>query len=184
MIALRSRDDHLLSTVLSSMNLIVCEVVGWLSLIVAGASLVASFLAWRKSNENQERLLGIEEQEQGQADAPIQEREAFVCAEIEKEGITGKDGVSQNQYWLLIHNKGLAEARDVIVSLDGRPLPQYPAISGSVKEITQIAPGISIPYCLMVSPESQQARTLYVKITWCDEAGQPAMWERILALPR
>jgi hypothetical protein len=169
---------------LSNMNGVICQVVGWLSLAVAGASFVVSFLAWRKSNENQERLLGIEEPEQGQADPTIQERETFVCAEIEKEGIAGRDGTAQYQYWLLIHNKGLAEARDVKVSLDGKPLPQYPAISGSVKEITQIAPGISVPYCLMVSPESQQARTLYVKITWCDETGQPAIWERILALPR
>ena len=166
------------------MNLIVCEVVGWLSLAVAGASFVVSFFAWRKSNENQERLLGVEQQEQGQADATIQEQEVFVCAEIEKEGITGKDGKTHYQYWLLIHNRGPGEARDVKVLLDGRPLPQHPAISGSVKEISQIAPGISISYCLMVWPESQQARTLYVKITWCDEAGQPAMWEQILALPQ
>lgn len=166
------------------MNLIVCQVVGWLSLAVAGASFVVSFLAWRKSNENQERLLGIEEPEQGQADPPIQEREAFVCAEIETEGITGKDGISQNQYWLLIHNKGLAEARDVRVLLDGKPLPQHPGIPANIKELTQVGPDISIPYHLTPTPEQEQAKTLYVKTTWSDDTGEPRFWEQILKFPR
>jgi hypothetical protein len=166
------------------MSGIICQVVGWVSFVVAGASFAVSFLAWRKSNENQERLLGIEEQERGQADAPVQEREAFVCAEIEKEGITGKDGKSQYQYWLLIHNTGLAEARDVNVSLNGKPLPLHPGIAANTKEVTQIGPDISVPYCLTASPEQEQARTLYVKITWSDNTGRPRFWEQILRFPR
>jgi hypothetical protein len=169
---------------LSSMNGVICEVVGWLSLVVAAASLAVSFLAWRKSSENQERLLGIEEQEQEEADKQIQERNAFVCANIEKEGIAGRDGTAQYQYWLLIHNKGLAEARDVKVLLDGKPLPQHPGIPDNIKEVTQVGPDIAIPYRLTVSPGQQQARTLYARITWADDAGKPGLWERILQFPR
>lgn len=86
------------------------------SLIVSLFALWVSYKANLKANANQQRLVEIEEQRE--KDRQIQKLSAQLCPELRKNG---------NNYRLVIVNHGNAEARNIKVTMDGKPLSEHKA---------------------------------------------------------
>ncbi len=129
-------------------------------------AVVISVIAFLKVHRTRKRLLQIEEARE--RDRVRQKGKAQLVA-----GLVLKDST----YRLQTENRGSAEARDVVLSIDGQPVMKHPAIwSDSVRhlntEICNVGPESSFRYAMALDQLNQQP-PFEVDITWSDDSGEP-----------
>jgi len=169
------------------------HIAAWISAIAAAVSVGAAIWASRKSAKAQEtanrlqaRLAEIEEQRE--EDRLVQKVKAELRAEL-----LGKDKeiactLSGSQlprllshgmvYTLRISNVGEAPARNVTVTIDGKPVLERPAVPEAAREIRQVGPGSSFGYPLAITRGCHPP--FEIDIAWEDDSGVPGQFKTTL----
>lgn len=128
------------------------------SLVVAIIALIVSVLSNRKANATQERLVEIEEQRE--KDRQAQRLSAQLRAELRKKG---------NSYRLVIINQGDAEARNVRVMMDGKPLSEH-NVAVSNDRLPDVVGANAEVSCLLAITQGN-APPFDIEIKWDDDSG-------------
>lgn len=124
----------------------------------------------RKANEIRTRLLAIEEQRE--ANRMAHSRGAALQPEIRP--------TNRRDYRLYICNRGQAEARNVKILMDGKPLLDHPVVPKGETLPDLIGPGAEISCCLAISFESPPP--FEINITWEDNSGEQGFYRTKLTL--
>jgi len=145
-----------------------------LSLLALAVSIVALVI----SRKNQKRLVEIEEAREHDRLRLL--RKANLIAQIKREVLITRHQQSVNQYFLCVDNTGNAEARDIVILLDGKPLLEHPTILDNTKEIRQVGPNSHFQYLLALNMQAHSPSD--VKITWSDDSEEPGSYQTTLTL--
>ena len=140
-------------------------------------AIVVSGIAFRKSHKTQNRLVKIEEARE--RDRLKQQKKADLVAQIVSEVESQQARRTIKKYMLRIENKGLAEARDVKVVLDDKPVLEHPAVVGNQQEGTQIGPQSCFDYLLGYSMNTPKPACAV--ITWSDDSGEHGSYKTSLS---
>jgi len=140
--------------------------------IVSIWAILAARSANKRSNDTQERLVKIEESREQD------KKKARLVAQIVNEVVGQKAHQTIKKHLLQIENKGLAEARDIQLILDEKPVLEHPAIVKDQKEIIQIGPQSHFDYLIVYC--SNTPRPEKVEITWMDDSGEPGRYQTSL----
>ena len=139
---------------------------------VAITSLVTSFVAlavavWAHLREHRlgKRMLALEEARE--KDRRLARQKADLSATLDRDR-------------LYIENKGLSEAQELAVFLDGQPALQHPAVVQRQEEVRQLGPGSCCHYLLGISFQTKAPR--HIEITWADDSGEPGLYRTTLTL--
>jgi len=99
-------------------------------------------------------------------DRVSESRKARLVAHIEQEP-TSRGGTRE---LLVIENKGKAEARDIVVTLDAQPVLEHQAVLRDQAEIRQVGPESRFQYILALSLDCYPP--FVVEVNWTDDSGQ------------
>lgn len=142
----------------------------WISAVALAVAIVAltvKILAYRKANAKERRVAEIEDQREKERQA--QKLSAQLRPELRKNG---------NNYRLVIVNNGDAEARNVRITMDGKPLSEHkasvqddrlPEMVGANSEIScllALAMGCTPPFD--------------VEVAWDDDSGDGKKYKTTL----
>lgn len=147
----------------------------WVGVVISGVSLIVSILAlWksaiaqREANVSQQRIVAIEEQREN--DRLAVSRRAELRAELRR--------TARHTDRLYIMNEGLAEARNVAVVLEGRPLLEHAVGGPGVELASTIGPKSEVSCILMTSMECKPPFDIHV--TWEDDLGKSGSYRSTL----
>lgn len=129
------------------------------SLVVSVIALVLSLRAHREANVAQRRIVEIEEQRE--QEKRLNFRQAGLQPELRKTG--------QGSYRLYLVNGGMAEARKVRVTLDGKPLAEHGAAVRGDSMPLRVGPGAEVSCLLGISLDC--APPFEVEVQWDDDSG-------------
>jgi hypothetical protein len=143
------------------------DIVSWVGVVIAALSLLVAIVAIVKSgraqheaNAAQRRIVEIEEQREQTRQADL--TQAKLRPALRKDG---------NTDILYVKNIGAAEARNIRVELDGRPLSEHP-----VKPLLYPMPALAGPDSEISCPLNTNLDTpdppWEIKITWDDASGK------------
>jgi hypothetical protein len=136
-----------------------------ISLVSILIAIAAMFTSWK----TQKRIVEIEEARE--KDRLRDMRKADLMARLVR---NGRDR-------LIIENKGPAEAREISIMLNGRPLSEFPVFVGSQQEIHKVGPYSSFHYlmafCIGLDP---MVYTPEITINWTDDSGEPGAYQTTL----
>ncbi len=151
------------------------DTASWVGIIIAMGSLVVAIIALRKSlhaqreaNAAQRRIVEIEERRE--KERRLDALRAKLQAEFKDLG----DG-SQRLYLL---NRGVAEARNVTVRLDGMLLEEHCAGVRGVSLPALIGPGAEVSCLLGIS--HQCAPPFQCEVRWDDDSGSDRVYRTTL----
>jgi hypothetical protein len=136
------------------------SVLSLISIVVAS---IAMYTSWR----TQKRLVEIEEVRE--RDRQKEMRKADLAARL-------KDDDSRDL--LVIENKGPAEAREIVILLNGKPLSEYEGFVGDQKEIRKVGPYSSFHYLMVLCCGMELS--FEITITWKDDSGEPGLYQTTL----
>ena len=150
------------------------EVITWiissLSLVVAAIALIIS---WR----TQKRQINIEEARE--KDRLAEKNKANLTAKIIKERLPRSGSIKiDTNYYLQIENRGLSEARDIRIWLDGEQVSDHPAFVEGQKEIFVVGPQSHFQYHLAIT--SSRPRPSGIAIAWSDDSGEVGSYRNAL----
>jgi hypothetical protein len=146
-----------------------------ISVIISGFSLVVAVLALTISWRTARRQLQIEETRE--SDRKIREKKADLIAYIKRETIH-RGTSSAEQYFLYLENKGLCEARNINLTIDGQKITEHRCFLKGTAEIRQLGPGATGEYLLSM-PMDMSAPS-ETKITWEDDSSKERQWSTTL----
>jgi len=151
------------------------DLAAWASVLVATGSLVVAIIALIKSGraqhratDAQQRIVKIEEQREQNRRA--QALQAILRPELRKTG--------RNSDRLYIVNQGAAEARNIRVEMDGKPLAEHPAAVRNDPMPDFVGPDSEIG-CLLAF-HMQCTPPFDLKITWDDDSGKDRIYRTTL----
>lgn len=143
---------------------LVTFIISVVSIIISGSAMITS---WK----TQKRLIEIEEARE--KDRLKDMRKADLMARLVKDG----------RDLLIIENRGPAEAREISILLNGRPLSEFPAFLLKQSEIHRIGAYSSFHYrmvfCAGLKPIEYAPE---ITITWIDDSGEPGAYQTTLTL--
>jgi len=142
-------------------------------------AIVVSMVAFAKSHRTQKRLVEIEEARE--QDRISQSRKAHLTAKIvnEEPPRTATSQVHRKHY-LVIENGGPVKAKDISISLGGKPALDSGLIENPKEEIGEIEP--KSPFRYELRPGLTPNSSLLVTITWKDESGEPGTYSMKLSM--
>ena len=150
----------------------------WISIfssLIAVVAIIVSIVSFRKSHKVERRQLQIEEAREH--DRLHEKYLAKLTAQIVEERY-----VDQAQYkkktLLRIRNSGYAEARNIEVVLDDRPVFEHPTIRGQ-EAITQIGPQSHFDYLISWSMNSPKPKN--ISIRWEDDSEEEGEYSSTLS---
>ena len=156
------------------------QVAAWVSAIAAVVSIGAAIWATlkgakahRDSLSIQAKLVAIEQSRED--DRLAEQRNATLRAELVGE----HNGRGSKSYRLRITNHGRAEARNVDVTMDGKPIMEHRAVPRNLSEIRQVGPGAYFQYVLALSFSCSPP--FEIEITWQDDSGTPGRFRTTLS---
>lgn len=148
-----------------------------ISLIISALSLVIAIIALIVSWRTQKRQIQI--QEARETDRITLKKKANLRVHIGRETLNRGMG-SFEQYFLYIENKGLCDARNIELLVDGKRITEHGSFLKSTQEITHVGPESKCRYVLKMpidTPVPSKA-----EITWEDDSGQPDKYSTTLTL--
>lgn len=161
------------------------DVIGWfgdsgraafaafvLSVLAISVSLVAWFTSWK----TQRRQVQIEERRE--RERSVQKQKAALIAKVVRE--PGSRHPQYSSYFLAIENLGLAEARDISATLDGKDVMEHPVIAGGQQETRQLGPQSAFRY--VMAPSISTPTHFAISIAWSDDSGEPGSYRTTLTL--
>ncbi|MBP7068544.1 MAG: hypothetical protein KBB04_09765 [Methanothrix sp.] len=134
--------------------------ISLISVFVAAAALYTSC-------KTQKRQVEIEEIRE--KDRQREMRKADLVARLEDEN--GRD-------LLVIENKGAAEARDVMILINGRPLYEYRGFLRGEQEIRSVGPFSSFHYLMALTMGMDPF--FEITISWVDDSGEAGRYNTTL----
>ncbi len=154
------------------------------SLIISIVAVVISALAvgvaiWThvRSHRLQGRIVALEETRE--KDRLAEKQKAYLTARLEKEIVT-RGTRSTDQYYLVVENKGLAQARSIDLKVDGRGVHEHPCFEDEILEASFLGPKSSFRYAIsltMGGPVPSRA-----DIAWMDDSYEPGKYTTVLTL--
>jgi hypothetical protein len=158
--------------------------IAGLSAFIAGLAFLKGWRASRKADEAmreandvarqnlavQERLAQIEQSRE--RDRLMQALQADLRAELRQ---TDRGG-----HRLVIANAGQGTARNLAITLDGKPLAEHPASSGNKNETTLIGPRSEVSCVLGLTRGCRPP--FEFQATWDDDSGQQGRFSTTLTL--
>jgi len=146
---------------------------------VAIAAIVVSAKSSKRSNKTQEGLLKIEKDRE--QDRLYDRTKACLTAQIVAVPWTVINKTVM-KVLLRIENKGLAEARDIRVILDGKSVMEYATFTENQekKEITQVGPKSYFDYLLGYGTNTPKPAS--AEISWADDSGESGEYRTTLTL--
>lgn len=138
--------------------------------VVSLAAIVFSFIAWLKSRQIEKKQLEIEEARE--KDRLAEKQKANLTAQIMRD--------ERGRLILRIENKGLGEARDIRVWLDGKQISDHPVFVKGQKEIFVVGPQSYFQYLIAIT--SSCPCPSGIAITWADDSGEPGFYRTTLTL--
>jgi len=144
------------------------------SICIAGLALVQSWLAGRKASKAtreandlikqqvalQDRLTQIEQSREHAK--LIQSLQAVIRAVLRK--------TDRGSWRLFVLNTGQGTARNVTITLDGKPLLEHDAVPRGEQEAKTIGPESDVSYCMAISSGCHPP--FEFEATWDDNSGQ------------
>ncbi|MCC7406478.1 MAG: hypothetical protein IT442_00295 [Phycisphaeraceae bacterium] len=153
---------------------LVANALAVLALIVAVISLIQSHRASKRSHKTAARQLAIEEGRE--QDRQRQQRKARIVASIVRQP-TNHPSPSEASLWIMVENKGAADAEGLSVLLDGKPIQESQAVQRCPEHAAIIASS-SVRYHL--NPMACQSPVV-IEIRWKDGSGEPGYYHQQLA---
>jgi hypothetical protein len=136
-----------------------------LSLVSLCIAIAAMLTSWK----TQKRIVEIEEARE--KDRLKDLRKADLIARL----------VTNGGDRLIIENKGSAEAREISIQLNGRPLLEFPAFVGNQPEIHKVGPNSSFHYLMAFYAGLDLINyTPEISINWTDDSGEPGAYQTTL----
>ena len=131
-----------------------------ISVFVAAA---AMFTSWK----TQKRQVEIEE---------IREKDRQ--KEMRKANLVARLVDDDGRDLLVIENKGPAEAREIVVSLNDKPLSEYEGFVGGQHEIHKVGPYSSFHYLMVLTMGMDIS--FKIAIAWTDDSGETGIYQTTL----
>lgn len=144
-----------------------------ISIAALTVAIVSGYATWRVSRRQavvQEQLLSLESRREH--DRITERSRAMMRASIHRRG--------QNDSRLVVTNHGSAQARALIVTLDGVPVEQSEHMLGVDTPIRTLGPGARYDYRLLVHAASPDS--YLVNIDWEDDTGEAGHWSSQLTV--
>jgi hypothetical protein len=135
----------------------------FISLISAFVAAGAMYTSWK----TQKRQVEIEE---------IRERDRQ--QEMRKADLVARLVHNGERTLLVIENKGPAEAREILVLLNGRMLSEYQGFVRRQPEIRRVGPYSSFHYLMVLTMGMDLS--FEINITWVDDSGEDGRYSTIL----
>ncbi len=151
-------------------------VVSIISVTFSGLAILLAWIAHWRISSIQKRQLEIEEAREN--DRIRNSNKAQLRAYIKKEVESQRMHHTVWKHLLRIENMGLAEAREIKVILDDKPLFEHPTILKGQRKITQIGPQSHFDYTLALTMGAPIPSR--VQITWSDDSGEPGDYKTSL----
>lgn len=146
--------------------------------VLSVGALIISALAWRSSRKTERQFLEIETARE--RDRLSKARKAFLMARMTREErLRGGAGL-QSVFYLVIENRGEAEARDIRLRLDGRPFREHCAGLADFKDPQRLGPGSPLRYQLALAFECVPPFNL--ELSWRDDSGEPGSYQTTLTI--
>lgn len=150
-------------------------VLSILAILISGGSLWFAVSSFRRSHRIEVRQLEIEEAREAD------KKKAYLVADVFREELARRAGDRIiRKYYLLVENRGLAEAHDVTLSLGGKPLSEQKVIDVNQTEVRQVGPSSSFKYELLEG--YTRHFPLDVGITWEDDSEDRGSYRTTLTL--
>lgn len=144
------------------------DVIALIAVVIAALALYSSWRTGKQSNDLQRRLVQIE---QSREHAQIkQSLQAVLRAGLRNYGPESRR--------LFIRNSGQGTARNVKVTLDGKSIPEHPAVARDKQEASLIGPDSEISYLLPLTYD--RLPPIKFSVTWDDDSGEPGQYNTIL----
>lgn len=138
------------------------------ALSAAGASAWAAYTAWRFGKD----MSAMEQSRERDR------REAAQSAGL----VTTLEHLRQpGCYALHVENNGASEARNIEITLNGRPLSKFPKIYPDPEANYTIGPGSTLDFRWKTSAELSPP--FAAKIKWSDDSGKPGLYKTTLVHP-
>jgi hypothetical protein len=147
----------------------------WISVAISGFSLVVAIFALTISWRTARRQLQIEEIRE--SDRKIREKKADLIAYIKRETIH-RGTRSAEQYFLNLENKGLCEARNINLMVEGQKITEHRCFLKGTAEIRQLGPGSKGRYLLNMTMDVRAPSE--AKISWEDDSGKEGQYRTTL----
>ena len=134
-----------------------------LSVISIGIAGIAIYTSWRTKKRQ------VEIEEIRERDRQKEMRKADLVARLKDDN--GRD-------LLVIENKGPAEAREIAILLNGKPLSEYQGFVRDQTEIRKVGPYSSFHYLMALCFGMEIS--FEITITWNDDSGEPGLYQTTL----
>ncbi len=145
-------------------------IISIIAAVISAIAIGVSIWTHNRNHKLQARIVALEEARE--KDRLAEKNKANLAAQIAQ----NRDG----RPVLRILNNGFAEARNIKVVLDNKPVLEHDGIFKNQKEICQVGPQSSFQYlqflCDQLDPPNE------VKITWEDDSGEPGEYSTTLTL--
>jgi hypothetical protein len=154
-------------------------IISIVAVIISATAVGVSVWTHIRSHKLQKRIVALEEARE--RDRLTDKRKAYLVAKIVKEELA-RSGDSRifRTYHLVVENKGLAEARNIVLLLADTPVLKNSAVINSQTEVKQIGPQSSFRY--EFEKGFMKNLPLKVDITWEDDSGEPGKYSTTLTL--
>ena len=147
-------------------------------IVVSAGALAVAVWTHRRQHRLQERMVALEDARE--KDRIVAMGKALLTAHVVSEVIAHRRTGSALRHFLRIDNKGPAEARDIKVLLDGKPIMEHPAVVQRQEEVLQIGPKSHFDYLLALSLQANAPRQ--AEMSWSDDSGEPGSYRTTLTL--
>jgi len=157
------------------------DVAGWFGLpgnsefaafVLSLVSLVIAIVAILTSWKTQKRIVEIEEARE--KDRLNDMLKADLIARLVRDG-------TDRYNRLIIDNRGPAEAREISIQVNDRPLSEFPAFMSNQPEIRRVGPYSSFHYLMAFSAGlDPRVYSPEITINWTDDSGGPGTYQTIL----
>jgi len=108
-----------------------------------------------------------------------EKKKAYLTAKIIKEVLPRSGSIKiDTNYYLQIKNRGLSEARDIRIWLDGEQVSDHPAFVEGQKERFVVGPQSDFQYHLAIT--SARPRPSGIVIAWADDSGEVGSYRNAL----
>lgn len=134
--------------------------ISMISVLIAAA---AMYTSWK----TQKRQVEIEE---------IRERDRQ--KEMRKANLMARLVDDDGRKLLVVENKGAAEAREIVIVLNGRTLSEYQGFVRQQPEIQRVGPYSSFHYLMVLTMGMDLS--FEISITWVDDSGEEGSYSTIL----
>jgi len=157
------------------MNPAISLIISILSIVISAIAIIVAIWTHSRSHKLQKRIVNLEETRE--RDRLNTKQKANLTAQIKREKTVRGIEVN-NAEFLVIENKGFAEARNITVKLDKKPLLEH-KVTADRKEVKIIGPQSQIQYRLLFT--MQVYPPFEIDITWEDDSREPGKYRSTLA---